>query len=99
MKATTVTCDQCQRDLATTGNCVDYRIALLNERIPSTGGFVTAMNIEPKLKQDYHFCGWKCLCDWMDATREQYRLAREKREAEQEWEMLPNGMLRQKVKD
>ncbi len=49
MKQTTVTCDNCSKDLTTTGNCVDYRIVLASEEIPSRGNVATLMNIEPQL--------------------------------------------------
>lgn len=65
MKTLTVICDSCGRDLTTTGNCVDYRIALVNENIQSRGGAVTAMMAYPHLKRDAHFCGVKCLVTWV----------------------------------
>lgn len=70
-KTVTITCDQCGKDLATTGNCVDYRIALKNESIPSWGGgAVTAMMIYPPLEQDHYFCSWRCLTEWMHTRME-----------------------------
>lgn len=64
MKDLKITCDQCGRDLTTTGNCEDFRIAVVNERITVTGGAVTSMSIEPHLQHDYHFCGCVCLRNW-----------------------------------
>ena len=62
MKELKITCDQCGEDITTTGNCVDYRIVLANQSIPSLGGVVTAMDILPHLKHDYYyFCSTDCL--------------------------------------
>jgi hypothetical protein len=61
-------CDQCGRDLTTTGNCVDYRLALLNERLPSRGPVVTSMAIYPPIEADAYFCGVPCLAAWIAAT-------------------------------
>jgi hypothetical protein len=65
MKKVEVTCDQCGRDLTTTGNCEDFRIVLANESIPSWGGAVTSMAIYPPLEGTAHFCGVLCLGKWV----------------------------------
>lgn len=54
-------CDECERDLAETSNCVDYRITIQSERIPSRGGAVTLMNLEPQISCPIHFCSEKCM--------------------------------------
>ena len=60
-KVTTVTCDGCTRDISTTGNSVDWRLALLNQMVPSRGGFVTDMMIYPILVEgDMYFCSLWC---------------------------------------
>ena len=61
-----VTCDSCERDITTSSNSVDYRIVLMSEGIPSTGGAVTDMWIEPQFRQPLHFCGINCLKQWLD---------------------------------
>jgi hypothetical protein len=63
-KVTTVTCDACDADLSETGNCVDYRLALLNQNIPTRGGFVTAMGKYPAIEHDCYFCNVGCLDLW-----------------------------------
>lgn len=68
MKAVEVTCDGCGRDLTTTGNSIDYRLALANERLPSRGGCVTDMMIYPPIKRDAHFCGMACLKKWAEVN-------------------------------
>lgn len=60
----TITCDSCGVDLTTTSNCVDYRLALLNQFIPLAPGSVTAMRAEPILERDYYFCTLNCLLQW-----------------------------------
>jgi hypothetical protein len=64
MKAVKVTCDQCKKDLTTTGNCEGYRIALSSEPIPSCGGAVTAVAAHADFPQPLHFCGYKCFEQW-----------------------------------
>lgn len=65
MQKLEITCDQCGSDLTATGNCVDYRIVLANESLPSLGGFVTSMMIYPPLEGTAHFCGTLCLAKWV----------------------------------
>lgn len=61
-----ITCDCCQNDITTTGNCIGYRIALINQNRPSysKSGVVTSAGAYPSLKQDYHFCNLPCLNKW-----------------------------------
>lgn len=66
MKKIEITCDACGKDLTETGNCVDYRLALINENIQSVGGFVTSAMRYPAIKHNAHFCGMKCLKQWVD---------------------------------
>lgn len=65
-KTVEITCDACGNDLTSSANCVDYRLALVNERIPSAGGFVTAMCAYPAIERDVHFCNVNCLREWFD---------------------------------
>jgi hypothetical protein len=68
MRTTTVTCDRCGKDLSTTTNCEDYRILLCAEPIPpSSDGALTAMHIEPPFSRPIHFCGRRCLDEWLNA--------------------------------
>ena len=60
-----ITCDGCGADLTTTGNSEDWRLALLNQFIPSRGGIVTDMAISPILKSDAYFCSVKCFLGWV----------------------------------
>ncbi len=69
MNETKITCDTCGQDLTTTGNCVDYRLALVPEHIPSWGGCVTSMHIEPPIERSAHFCGVQCLAKWKGLGR------------------------------
>jgi|CXWL01.1.fsa_nt_gi hypothetical protein len=69
MKLVNITCDGCGDGLTEAGNCVDYRLALNVENIPSRGGFVTAVGRYPPLMCDHHFCGTACLDQWSDRRR------------------------------
>lgn len=70
MKDTTITCDQCERDLTVTTNCEDYRLGLIVQSIPSCGGAVTLMATHPPLERDHHFCGARCFKQWVAAWGE-----------------------------
>ena len=53
-----ITCDNCDRDIATTTNSVGFRLTLKDEILPTHSGAVTDMWIYPNLKDgDKHFCG------------------------------------------
>ena len=56
-----VTCDKCGKDITTTGNCENWRLAVINEPIPSRGGVVTLMHAEPVLETNLYFCSWNCI--------------------------------------
>ena len=60
-----VTCNNCNRNISKTGNSIDYRLRLSDERIPCHDGAVTDMMLCPSLKNgDCHFCGLGCLKVW-----------------------------------
>lgn len=61
-----VICDVCGKDITTTGNCEDYRIAISVERIPSRGPAVTLIAIDPPLDEPLHFCSRDCWRIWSE---------------------------------
>ena len=65
-KTVEITCDACANDLTTSSNMVDYRLALVNESVPSESGCVTAMVVYPAINRNVHFCGVDCLRAWLD---------------------------------
>ena len=65
MKTTVITCDQCERDITTTANCIDWRILLTSEHVPSRSGPVTAMMEYPQIDQPRYFCKTACLKEWV----------------------------------
>ena len=65
MRVETVTCDNCGRDISATANCVDYRLALVVERLPARSDYVTSMMLYPPIDRDAHFCGLGCLTKWI----------------------------------
>ena len=64
-----IICDKCGKDLTTTGNSIDYRLALINQSIPSWGGIVTDMMVYPPIETDAYFCGFRCLQEWVMSKR------------------------------
>ena len=81
MKNVEIKCDTCGHDLTSTGNSIDWRLALTAERKPSRGGFVTDMMIYPAIKHDMHFCALPCLDLWRDRERHKAKLWSESTEA------------------
>ena len=63
-----IRCDGCNANLTYTENSVDYRLALINQVIPSWNGAVTDMMIYPPIKEDAHFCHVVCLRRWLQKT-------------------------------
>ncbi len=64
-----VICDNCERDITYTGNSIDYRLNLKDERKPVYPGsnMVTDMMIYPSLKDgEKNFCGLGCLKVWIN---------------------------------
>lgn len=75
METHKVTCDHCDKDLTSTGNCEDWRLVLANERVHSwsPSGIVTAMHVPPSLDRSHHFCGLGCLHAWIEKLTEKWR--------------------------
>lgn len=69
MKTTMITCDECGRNLTSTGNCIDYRLVLHCEEVPCRGGVVTLLAIEPPISGTMAFCGLRCLEKWLERTK------------------------------
>ena len=61
-----ISCDNCKVDLTTTTNSINYRLALVNQRIPCKEGSLTDMMVYPPIQQDAHFCGLGCLKTWLN---------------------------------
>jgi hypothetical protein len=60
-------CDGCRDNLSSSGNSIDYRLSLSVERIaPHEGPVTDVMRYRP-IGQDCHFCGLKCLRNWLDS--------------------------------
>lgn len=66
MEISEIKCDGCDIDLSKTGNSIDYRLGLYNERLPCGIGAVTDMMIYPIIERNAHFCGLLCLRAWLD---------------------------------
>lgn len=69
-----VTCDGCERDLTTTGNCEGHRLVLRSEPISVRSGPLAAVVFVRPLDQTHHFCGLACLWKWAaNAVKRQER--------------------------
>ena len=71
-KQMTIECDGCGRDLTYTSNSVDYRLALIVERLLYTpgGGAVTDIGIlNPLPSAPKHFCTLSCLLIWIEKLK------------------------------
>ena len=71
MRQEQVTCDFCGGDLTTTGNAVGYRLVLASQPIPSRGGIVTDVHVDPIIDREKHFCSTKCLGAWVKQNCEE----------------------------
>lgn len=60
-----VMCDNCGRDVTSTGNSNGYRLALRVETVPTRPGPVTDMDMIRPLDADYQFCGAQCFKEWL----------------------------------
>ena len=65
-KEVTISCDGCGDDLTSTGNEVDYRLALESQRLPIHSNLVTQMGAYPAIKKNAYFCDLRCLRKWID---------------------------------
>lgn len=61
MKTTRITCDHCEKDITYTENATGWRLAVINEPIPSRGEVVTSAMVYPLLERDMYFCSRQCL--------------------------------------
>lgn len=64
-KKVSITCDSCSQDIGTTQYAADYYLSLTNVRMPYAEGPIFAMQLQPSFNGDKHFCGTKCLKDWV----------------------------------
>jgi hypothetical protein len=67
---TKINCDYCDKDLTESSNCIDWSLRLVNRRIPSREGPVTAMMIHPTFSRDLDFCGRGCFLKWFEKYKE-----------------------------
>lgn len=69
MEIRRVLCDSCANDLTITSNSVGWRLALINQNIPSCPGPVNNVMVYPKIERDCHFCALECLTKWLQKYR------------------------------
>lgn len=63
MKEIKITCDACGEDLIE--SAPGYRLCLTAEAKKLIGNTMSAVMVYPPIKRDYHFCGFKCLIEWI----------------------------------
>jgi hypothetical protein len=69
-KITKIICDNCEDDLTTTGNSIDYRLALICETKQGYGrGPYTDLIIYPPIDRNYYFCDLACLDQWREKKK------------------------------
>lgn len=88
MREEKVTCDTCGADLNATSNCVDYRLTLTAELLPSRSESVTMMMIYPPIDRDRHYCGVRCLVNDPKLV-DRWNGARFQRDADQPMDRVP----------
>lgn len=64
-------CNNCQKYLAVTGDCVNYLVIEANEKNPDSEiGSEIILNISPPIEGDWHFCGFDCLAGWANKNND-----------------------------
>jgi hypothetical protein len=60
-----ILCDNCSRDLTSTGASPQFRLHLMAEALPHTSVAIHAVMVYPPIKEDKYFCGLSCLEAWL----------------------------------
>lgn len=63
----TITCDKCEKDISPEVTCFPRKdiLRVTCENVALHGNVMHAVAICPILENDLHFCGWKCLKDYI----------------------------------
>ena len=69
MKEVKITCDNCGKDITTTGAMPTYRLHLSAEPLPHTGNAVFAVMVYPPIENDKYFCDVKCLKEFFKSFK------------------------------
>lgn len=62
-----VTCDGCEADITSTYNDGDTRLVLAAEYMQLSGNTSTAISPRREIYRPHHFCGLRCMRDWVTA--------------------------------
>lgn len=65
MRQIVVTCDNCGKDLSEAKGQDQYGLTLGLLTIPCHSSFRTAVCVPRPIDREAHFCGDKCLIEWM----------------------------------
>lgn len=71
MRTTKVTCDACERDLSSTGNQVNHRLALRSETLRAETGDLSTLFVPPEINREHHFCDLSCVCRWLAKEKDE----------------------------
>ena len=64
---TSITCDHCGKELVVVSDMPHewcLQLQAVDARL-SRSKFVRSVHIEPPIPHDHHFCGKRCLADWI----------------------------------
>jgi len=64
-KQVQILCDNCSRDITSTGASPQFRLHLVAEALPHTGNTIHAVRVYPPIKEDKYFCSLSCLEAWL----------------------------------
>lgn len=63
-KQVKILCDNCERDITSTGASPQFRLHLKAEPLPHTSNSIHAIMVCPPIKEDKYFCNLSCLEGW-----------------------------------
>ena len=66
MRTTEIKCDTCQIELNECGPMPMFRLHLVCERVPQTGGITYAVPDDPPMRRGADFCSMACLSEWAE---------------------------------
>lgn len=70
MRKTEIFCDSCNYDLTETDAMPKFRLVVGCEALPHKGNFINAVAVHPPLNGTHHFCGIKCLENFLKDRKE-----------------------------
>lgn len=78
-KITKIVCDNCGKDLATTGAMPRFRLFLGSEAVPHNSSTTHAVRVYPEIKAGCYFCDLLCLKGWLVSMTHLSKTEKEKK--------------------